>query len=173
MTNDDVIALVRHMEWADSLVWNAVHATEAAHSDPTLRERLHHVHLVQRIYLQIWQGGPHEVRELSTFGNLADIHAWVRDYYRGLRGFVDTMESSALERPMVFPWADDLVAWYGEARTATLHETIHQVALHTAHHRGQLNTMIRQLGGSPPLVDLIAWVWMGKPEPAWQPLAPT
>jgi hypothetical protein len=27
----------------------------------------------------------------------------------------------------------------------------------------QVNTRIRELGGTPPLVDFIAWIWAGKP----------
>jgi uncharacterized damage-inducible protein DinB len=167
MDRDEVVLLFRHMEWADSLIWKAVLATQAADSDVVLKERLHHVHLVQRIYLQIWQDDPQEVRELSEFASVGDVYDWVRGYYRDLWTYVDRLDSSSLERTIAFPWAEELVKWFGQARTATLHETILQVATHTVHHRGQLNSMIRQLGGTPPLVDLIAWVWAGKPEPVW------
>jgi uncharacterized damage-inducible protein DinB len=67
-----------------------------------------------------------------------------------------------------FPWADELEKWFGEARPAAVDETMLQVAMHTAHHRGQLCTMIRELGGKPPMVDFVAWIWMGKPEPTWE-----
>lgn len=166
MTNDEVRALFAHMEWADAQVWTAIGTIDPA-GDASLQERLHHVHVVQRIYLQLWQDLPHEVRELSTFTTLDDVRAWARDYYVELRRFLSRVDTAGLERPIVFPWADDLVKWFGEARTATLQETMQQVAMHTAHHRGQLTTTIRQLGGTPPLVDFIAWVWMGKPEPEW------
>ena len=172
MTSDDARALFKHMEWADAAVWNAVHATRAALTDEVLRARLHHVHVVQRVYLQMWQGDPHEARELSSFSSLADVHAWARDYYASLATFAGTLETSALDHPVAFPWSDELVKWFGEARPATLQETILQVAMHTTHHRGQLTTMIRELGGTPPLVDFIAWVWMGKPDPAWTAAQP-
>lgn len=170
MTADDARALFRHMQWADASIWNAVQSTKGGLTDDGLKARLHHVHLVQRVYLQIWQGEPHEVRELSSFSSLADLHAWARDYYARLTAFAGSLESSAMEHPLAFPWSNDLVKWFGEARPATLQETIQQVALHTTHHRGQLLTTIRELGGTPPLVDFIAWVWMGKPDPAWQPI---
>jgi len=155
------------MEWADARVWKAVTAMETDPADPVLMERLHHVHVVQHVYLQIWQGQPHDVRELSTFGTLADLHAWARGYYADLRRFLPGMDPARLEHPVTFPWADDLVKWFGEVRTATVGETIQQVAIHTAHHRGQLTMLMRQLGGTPPTVDFIAWVWMGKPAPTW------
>jgi uncharacterized damage-inducible protein DinB len=45
----------------------------------------------------------------------------------------------------------------------TLAETIFQVTSHSTYHRGQVNARLRELGGEPPLVDFIAWVWFGKP----------
>ncbi len=42
-----------------------------------------------------------------------------------------------------------------------------QVANHSTYHRGQVNRSLRQLGGEPPLVDYIAWVWFGKPKAEW------
>jgi uncharacterized damage-inducible protein DinB len=42
-----------------------------------------------------------------------------------------------------------------------------QVTSHSTHHRGQVNARLRALGGEPPLVDYIAWVWFGKPAADW------
>jgi uncharacterized damage-inducible protein DinB len=168
MKRRDVVSLFRYMEWADSVIWNSVIDGEAARQDRAIMERLHHIHEVQRIYLQMWLDDPDRGRELATFADLGEVYAWARDYYRDLWAFVETLEDPALERSVVFPWAEELVKWFGEARSATVDETILQVVLHSAHHRGQLATIIRELGGTPPLVDLIGWVWMGKPEPAWQ-----
>jgi uncharacterized damage-inducible protein DinB len=54
-----------------------------------------------------------------------------------------------------------------EIETPTLGETMLQVPSHTTSPRGQINADLRRLGGEPPLVDFIAWVWFGKPEPVW------
>ena len=55
--------------------------------------------------------------------------------------------------------------------TTTLGETALQVPLHTIYHRGQVNARIRALGGEPPLVDYIAWIWLGRPAPEWRQAA--
>jgi len=34
-------------------------------------------------------------------------------------------------------------------------------------HRGQVAARLREIGGEPPLVDFIAWVRLGRPEPVW------
>ena len=42
-----------------------------------------------------------------------------------------------------------------------------QVASHSTYHRGQVNARLREVGGTPPLVDYIAWIWFGRPAPNW------
>ena len=170
MTRDEVVQLFTHMEWADALIWSSVGATEAAQRDRAVMECLHHVHVVQRIYLQMWLGEPNRGRRLSTFADLAEVQRWARDYYRDLWEFVSKLDLQTMTDAVEFPWADQLVEWFGEARPATMQDTITQVSMHTTHHRGQLCTMVRQLGGEPPLVDFIGWVWMGKPKGAWASL---
>jgi uncharacterized damage-inducible protein DinB len=43
--------------------------------------------------------------------------------------------------------------------------------MHTVYHRGQVNARVRALGGEPPLVDYIAWLWLGRPAPEWPVIA--
>ncbi len=31
---------------------------------------------------------------------------------------------------------------------------------------------LRDVGGEPPLVDYIAWIWFGRPAPAWSSVSP-
>jgi len=50
-----------------------------------------------------------------------------------------------------------------ETEPASLAETLFQVPAHSTYHRGQVNALIRNAGGEPPLVDFIVWVWLGKP----------
>ena len=160
--------LMRHMEWADSLVWNAVLALPEAQSDSDLRVRLHHMHTVQWVYLQIWRGEPIDMRDLSSFENLRAMHAWVRDYYRNVPDYYATVDAEALGRDVQLPWSDHLVERWGSARSTTLAETILQVNYHTTYHRGQINSRLRQLDGEPPLTDFIAWIWMDRPAAEWQ-----
>ncbi|MEN8145247.1 MAG: DinB family protein [Gemmatimonadota bacterium] len=167
MIGDELQALMRHMEWADARTWSAVFDLPKARADTGMRERLHHVHLVQKLYLQIWQGEAPEFRELSTFANLSDLYGWSREFYVSVSSFLTGPMPQALDDELAFPWAAQLVEQYGEVGPANLRESILQVALHTTHHRGQISTRLRELGGEPPMTDFIVWVWMGKPEPSW------
>lgn len=152
-------------EWADAVTWKAVLATGA--EDAELREKLHHVHVVQWVYLQLWRDQAPAPRALDGFSDLAALRDWVREYYRELPGFLAGVSDADLGREIRIPWADRLVERYGQARTTTLCETLLQVALHGTYHRGQVNRRVRELGGEPPLTDFVAWVWMGRPAPDW------
>jgi uncharacterized damage-inducible protein DinB len=171
MTREDVLELFTHMEWADAATWSAVNATGPALGDRTVMERLHHIHVVQHIYLRMWLGSPEPGREVTDFADLAEVQRWARAYYAALATYMGDIDPETLSSPVAFPWAGELVEWFGEARPATVQETMIQVVMHTAHHRGQLCTRIRELGGEPPLVDFVAWLWMGRPEPAWHAVA--
>jgi uncharacterized damage-inducible protein DinB len=60
-----------------------------------------------------------------------------------------------------------IVEKFGKALPATLGESVFQVITHTAYHRGQISTRIREIGGEPPLIDFLYWVWAGRPAPGW------
>ena len=49
----------------------------------------------------------------------------------------------------------------------TVGETVVQVATHSAYHRGQICTRLRELGTEPPLTEYFVWVWHGKPGAEW------
>lgn len=68
-------SLYAHMAWADAAAWKAVLGSDAARNDPGMRERLHHMHLVQRAFLGIWHGRPFDPRAANPAG-LDGLLAW-------------------------------------------------------------------------------------------------
>ena len=61
--------LYRAMEWSDARMWSAVHATPSAASDQKVREKIHHLHMVQRAFLTVWRGTPERPPQLDTFSD--------------------------------------------------------------------------------------------------------
>jgi uncharacterized damage-inducible protein DinB len=164
--------LYRHMEWADATVWRAVLSHPAATGDTRLRDLLLHLHTVQRAFLNIWMGERIEWRTADHFPDLASVEAWAQPVYSRAYAFLDSSPAADTSRPIVLPWAGQLTQRFGrEPQHPTLAETIFQVTSHSTYHRGQINARLREVGGEPPLVDFIAWVWLGKPDPAWQEAA--
>ena len=159
--------LFRHMSWADAGVWQAALSCDEARRDGELKERLHHIHVVQWVVLQIWRQEEMKVRELSEFETLDDLLAWARSYVQELSAFLEAVEQAELEEEVRLPWRASLEERFGEIRPTNLGETLTQVILHTMHHRGQVATRLRALGAEPPLIDYIAWIWQGRPEADW------
>jgi len=160
--------LFRHMEWADALMWRAVEGGVRPGAAKPFMERFYHLHAVHWAYLQIWRGEPVSIPPAGTFADLPALRTWARACYAELPGFLDTVDEAGLERVITLPWADEIVKRFGSARPATLGQTMLQVVLHTTHHRGQIATKVRELGADPPLMDFVAWIWMGQPPPAWE-----
>jgi uncharacterized damage-inducible protein DinB len=168
MVRDLLNEVMRHMEWADAIVWKSVLSLPRARSDERLRDCLYHMHAVQWAYLQIWRDASPDLPEASSFEDLTAIHAWGREYYRRLAEQGDWLEVAAVQRPVHFPWAEQLAERFGGPAPATLAEAILQITSHTTYHRGQVNMRLRELEADPPLTDFIAWVWMSKPEADWK-----
>jgi uncharacterized damage-inducible protein DinB len=159
--------LLKHMEWADASTWKAVSAVQGAASDARIRELLYHVHIVQRAYLQVWHGQSPDVPALASFADLPAIAAWARPIYPELVAFAARTGSTQLSQELKVPWASELVKRYGTAAPATVGETVLQVILHSTHHRAQVASRVRELGGEPPLTDFISWVWRQRPGAEW------
>ena len=156
--------LYRHMQWADASVWRAVLATPAAAEDAALREKLHHIHTVQRGFFTVWNGSKPEWRKVESFGENRELMDWSRAYYAELEPFLETLSEDRLDGEMNMPWARHFMP---EAASTSFRDTLLQAAMHSGYHRGQVNTRIRELGGEPPNVDYIMWCWQGRPRPSW------
>jgi uncharacterized damage-inducible protein DinB len=163
--------LIRHMEWADAEVWRAVSAHAPTANDARLKNLLTHLHLVQRLFLILWTKQPFDpAGRQPEFATLADLRAWAQTYYGEATRFLGAIDEPMLTDVVEMPWARNLEARLGRTiAMPTLGETIQQVASHSTYHRGQINARLREVGGEPPLVDYIAWIWFGRPEPNWTP----
>jgi len=161
--------LVAHMEWADAEMWRAVLGGEEASTDEFTLATLHHLHMTQRAFLDVWSGRSVVIRERSDFGSALPLRDEARSHYPLIRQFLESVSPDALDGAVVVPWSKYFTGASGQAALpATLGETIQQVAAHSTYHRGQVNRRIREVGGQPPLVDYIAWIWMGRPMTVWE-----
>ncbi len=156
--------LYAHMKWADAHIWHAVEATANGHADDQLINTLLHLHLTQRVFLDVWKGRPVRFRERSEFASATAIQAWVEAYHEEVEEFISTRTDADLQAIVEIPWAHHFTKRHGRPPAqVTLGETAYQVVAHSMYHRGQANRRIREIGGEPPLVDYIVWLWMDRP----------
>jgi uncharacterized damage-inducible protein DinB len=168
MARDDYLPdVARHMEWADATVWKSILAGDCS-GDTALIDLLHHIHQVQHLFCQAWNSDPFKVRERAEFDRAEQLAAWGRGAHRQVQAFLAAVDSQHMDRALRLPWVKQFEQDFQlEARSHTVGESILHVALHTAHHRGQVCRHLRQLGGEPPLIDFIVWLWAGRPAADW------
>jgi len=166
---DALADLARHMEWADATVWRSVLTHDGARTDQRLRDLLVHLHLVQRLFLMVWRDEPIlPLQSFSKFDALIDLQQRAASYYPDLRLFLASLDDTALTRPIRMPFVAEQEKKLGTTfPSPTLAETILQVTSHSTYHRGQVNARLRDVGGTPPLVDYIAWLYFRRPEADW------
>ena len=158
-----MIAMVRdmfqHQAYADAALLTAIKAHPAAAEDQELRAAMHHVLLAHRFWIHLAQALPYAVEDeaqpphtldelIATFKATQDLETpW-------LASLSDADLSRTLESPF-FP-----------GRQVPLSEALVQVCLHSHGHRAQCSAKLRQLGGSPPVLDYISWSDKRR-APAW------
>jgi uncharacterized damage-inducible protein DinB len=167
MTLNPLTDLYRHMAWADALLWSAVAESAAARADEKVQATLYHVHLVQHAFLRAWRGRPAET-DFPTFTGLEPLLTWGQAFHEDAAAYVQGLAIDDVSQPMPLAWAAVVEEAIGRVPApTTVGDTLLQVALHSVHHRGQVNVRLRELGATPPLLDYIGWVWYGRPAAEW------
>jgi len=133
---------------------------------------LFHLHVVQQAFLRTWREEPRDT-PYPTFDDTPSLGGWGRTTCGEMESHVAALTDAELTRPMPVPWVEHVMTRLGRPPgTTTVGDTLVHVALHTAYHRGQINTRLRELGGAPPLVDYISSIWFGRPEAEWPDFPP-
>ncbi len=168
MKPESVENLLNHMIWADAEVWKKVLPFEAVQNDEKIKKLLYHLHQVQYAFYFLWNEQPLEIPKPDTFADLKSIASWGFDYQQKLNTFLSSPGANEKDKVIQIPWSIFMERKAGKkVIPATLEETMLQVASHSTYHRGQLNTRFRELGGEPATLDLIVWIWLGKPKADW------
>jgi uncharacterized damage-inducible protein DinB len=155
--------LYDHQAWADAEHWRAIEAWPPARDDRAIRDRLHHIHLVQRGFL--WtvrdRPAPFAMTTSGEFTSPDDLKRYGREYHDQILAYLGDVSDTRLAEMATIPWFKD------PPLSITVAEALTQCALHSHYHRGQNATRLRELGGEPPPTDLIFWYWKGRPAPVW------
>jgi uncharacterized damage-inducible protein DinB len=154
--------LYGHQEWADAEHWRTLEAHAPALADRVIRERLHHIHLVQSAFL--WVAGPRTaqfvITKLDDYADMADLKAFARRTHSELAVMLAAIDEGRLAETIEVPW-------FQPPLRLTRRHALMQAAMHSHYHRGQNATRLRELGGAAPATDFIEWVRKGQPAARW------
>lgn len=154
--------LYGHQEWADAEHWRAFGALEAAREYLPLRQRLHHIHQVQRMF--VWAVGDRATQPAPTtpadFAAFDALEQYARESHDQIRRMLQGLTDTRLAETVSMPW-------FRPPLEITVENALTQLAMHSHYHRGQNAVILRELGGEPPTTDLIVWYWKGRPAPDW------
>jgi uncharacterized damage-inducible protein DinB len=116
----------------------------------SVRDTLAHIYGAEWIWLERFQGrSPAALPNVADFKDLASLRErWLEQEQR-LLAFVGGVTQSDLDREMEYKTLK-----FGVYRNP-LWQSMQHVVNHGTYHRGQVTTMLRQLGGEPILTDLM------------------
>jgi uncharacterized damage-inducible protein DinB len=157
--------LFGHQEWADAELWKVTESCPGALDRKDISKRFRHFHSTQHAYLLLLRGEKADVRSLiSRYGESVPIQAVKQnaiETHLELAKFLADAPASRLEEKIFIPWFKD------PTFIVTTTQALVQVAMHSQYHRGQNATSLREVGGTPPTVDFVLWIWKGRPKAEW------
>jgi len=123
-------------------------------SFPSIRDTMVHVFSSDGRWLDRWNGRDPRARlDPADFPYLEDLRGKWRELEEAQLKFVTALGDNAVAGSITLP------AEEGEpARPMATVQVLYHVAHHAGYHRGQLATMLRQLGHRPPTTDFIDFV---------------
>jgi uncharacterized damage-inducible protein DinB len=160
MTLDNLRLLLDYNYWARNRLLDAVaplgaeqFTRDLGNSFKSVRDTLAHVYFAERVWYMRWHGeSPAGMPSADSFTDLASIQRAWADHEAKMRAFVDAMTPSDVDRVIEYRLMN------GEPGASPLWQMLQHLINHGSYHRGQVTTMLRQLGAAPPKsMDLITF----------------
>ena len=160
MTLNELRVLLDYHYWArDRAVASAKQLTseqytrDMGNSFRSVRDTLVHIYAADRVWYARWLGeSPRTLIDPESFPDVSSlVEAW-EELERRCRSLLDDMGPDGPDRVMRYTLLS------GQQSTGVFWQMLQHVVNHGSYHRGQLTTMLRQLGAPPPKpMDLVAF----------------
>jgi uncharacterized damage-inducible protein DinB len=125
-------------------------------SFPSVADTLSHIYAAEWVWLERWEGrSPRALLAAQQVAVLAELRSLWRDVEDGQKRFLAALEPERLEEAITYQNVK------GETRTYPLGEMLIHVVNHSTYHRGQVVTMIRQLGKKAMGTDYLQYLDSG------------
>jgi uncharacterized damage-inducible protein DinB len=121
-------------------------------SHGSVRGTLVHILWAEWIWLQRWRGeSPKRVFAQDQFPDVDAIESRWRDVEHDQQDFIAALTDDRLNTPLSY------LNLQGQRWEYSLAHMMQHVVNHSSYHRGQLVTLLRQLGQTPPVTDFLVF----------------
>lgn len=156
----DLQTLLEYHYWARDRVLDAADALtpeqftrDLGSSFKSVRDTLAHIYSSEWAWYLRWQGtSPTAQLPLEQFPDAQSIRTAWREQETKTRAFLDALGDEGISRVIEYKLLS------GQPGATVFWQMLQHVVNHASYHRGQVTTMLRQLGASPAKsMDLIAY----------------
>jgi uncharacterized damage-inducible protein DinB len=161
MTIEDLRTLLDYHYWARDRMLAAIepltaeqYTRDLGNSFISICDTAVHIYAAEWIWYARWQGeNPTALLTADRFPDVASLRAVWAEHEAKMRAYVETMgEQRALERVIEYRLLS------GDPGASPFWHMLQHVVNHASYHRGQVTTMLRQIGAPPAKpMDLIAY----------------
>ena len=165
-TPEDIANLFAYGRWATAKTLESAAGLDAAEfaraiggSFGSVQGTLAHLYGADWVWLERFHGrSPSSLPGAESLPSLSTIRERWEPVQRGLREFVDSLS------PVRTTEAVTYVNFAGQTWTYPIGEALVHVANHGTYHRGQVATLLRQLGKKAASTDYLRWIDAGSPK---------
>jgi uncharacterized damage-inducible protein DinB len=160
MTIEDLLNLLDFHYWARDRVLDALdelpsdqYTRDLGSSFRSIRDTAVHMYAAEWVWHLRWHGeSPAALIKAETFPDVASLRQAWHEHEVKMRAFLEQMGEAGLNRVIEYR------LFSGEAGASSFWQMVQHVVNHASYHRGQVTTMLRQIGAAPPKpTDLIAF----------------
>jgi uncharacterized damage-inducible protein DinB len=157
VTTDEINSLLDYHYWARDRMLTALDLlTTEQFTQPiessfkSIRETAVHVMSAETVWYSRWRGNPRGMLSSDAFPDVQSLRlAWC-DLECGVRAFFHDLGSERIEERR------DYKSLLGQPQSSSYAQMLQHVVNHASYHRGQVTTMLRQIGAKvPESTDLI------------------
>ncbi len=167
MNLEEIQTLVEYHYWARDRMFEAVErltpeqfTRNLSNSFGSIRDTIAHIYFAEWVWYSRWIGSsPSAFPSTDVFPDAGTLRRVWQDQEAKLRLFVGSVGERHIDK--VF----DYQLFNGQPAKSVFRHMLQHVVNHATYHRGQVTTMLRQLGAEPPKSqDLIAFYRERRPE---------
>ena len=159
MNRKDIQLLYAFNSWANARVLDSCAALseeqltrEMGNSFRSVRDTLAHIMAAEQIWVMRWKGhSPRSLWDGSQFPTFDAVRTRWAEVEREITEFVRDVPEERLNEVITYTNTK------GEEWSYTLGHMMQHVVNHSTYHRGQVTTMLRQLGARPVMTDFLAY----------------